>query len=1243
MNRIPTSAESPHARVGALRRLIVTLLFPVAILMSLCLMPTPSVAVGQVTTLYSFKCPIGNPQSSLVEGDDGNYYGATSGGDFFGGGYAAVYKVTPAGVLSTVHSFANEKLTSVSGLVKGVDGSLYGTTPYGNGGSGTAFKITSSGAYTILHFFSASSGMHPNGELTLGADGNLYGAAAWGARELGVVYRLTTAGTYTDLHDFTVADNVTNSTPLAEGPSGILYGASNDGGVNGLGCVFSVSTSGVVTLLHSFTSTEGTEISPLTFGQDGKLYGTTTYGPSNGPGTAFSLSTNGAGFKTIHTFPAGTNPTGRLTLAAHGAFYGETSKSGAAAIYKMTTAGSVSTMHALSIDGEGSSPVSLTLGSDGKMYGAAENWGPHNRGTVFTIAGDGTFSVLNSFDFTGPDGYDPFGSLVQANDGNFYGTTWAGGAHDKGTVYRLSQAGVITTIHSFDGTDGVRPGAGLTIAADGFLYGTTIGGGTVGDFGTIFKISTGGAFTSLHSFNGVDGSEPATEMVQARDGNFYGSTAGDGTLFKATPQGVVTRLHLFGNVNYYPGPTLSLGSDGIIYGAYSPGDTGTAGVAYKIDPVSGYNSLYTFTSNEPGAFPLNLILGVDGYLYGSGQGYVFKMPASGDVISDYFEGPSPNSPIFQATDDNIYYRSGYPSSFSVTALQPSTSYQVHIANLPAGDEGVQSFMEGRDRSLYAVTFHGGVDNCGSVVKVVPPPLVAPTVKAINGTNAVRLTWTSKSLGSCKFNIYLSNGGDGDTDYLYKPALSGNSFTDALPANTQRNYRVSAVSAEGEGPKSDVVYGTSLAPATASFVTVDSTTKGNWQGVYGIAGYNVIGDTGYNNGVYPDATADPSTYSSGIWSTSPFDTRCLRTIGGKGRIAGVWYQGSLTLTVTANHYVALYLLDLNNAGYAEHITVTDTITGALLDARTAASFSGGAYYVWNINGTVNITLTPTTSGGRAVLSGIFFGQTDSVTPAAAPTNLKASGGSAKATLTWTASPTATSYNVYRGTSSGAESYTPVLTNVTTTTCDDPGLTPGGTYYYRVIPVNGYGLGLPSTEVAVTLPSATATFVTVDTTTQGNWRDAYGADGYNVIGDPAANNPYYSGDVSLTAGTHNSGVWSASSQSPACLQTAAPGSAVRLAGVWFQTTWTMNVTSTGTHQFALYLLDQPNAGYAETIAIKDAAKGTVLDTESASGFAGGKYYVWNISGNVTVTLTSTVGHWAVVSGIFFGGATGSPPPV
>ena len=125
-----------------------------------------------------------------------------------------------------------------------------------------------------------------------------------------------------------------------------------------------------------------------------------------------------------------------------------------------------------------------------------------------------------------------------------------------------------------------------------------------------------------------------------------------------------------------------------------------------------------------------------------------------------------------------------------------------------------------------------------------------------------------------------------------------------------------------------------------------------------------------------------------------------------------------------------------------------------------------------------------------------------------------------------------------------------------------------------------------------------------------------------------------NAAYPAGTHTSGVWSSTSTDPKTLQKIASGSTTRIAGLWYNTTWSMNVNVTGTHKLALYFLDFPNAGCAETITIKDAATGVVLNTRSAASFQNGVYEVWNVSGNVTVTLTSTAGHWAPLTGIFFG---------
>src|ERR1019366_6529104 len=147
-----------------------------------------------------------------------------------------------------------------------------------------------------------------------------------------------------------------------------------------------------------------------------------------------------------------------------------------------------------------------------------------------------TFTTL--VNFAGANGAQPQASLIQGTDGNFYGTTEAGGTSGNcsggcGTVFKITAGGTLTTLHSFDGTDGAYPSAGLVQATDGNFYGTTGDRGASGNCppfgcGTVFKITPGGTLTTLHSFDGTDGAYPSAGLVQATDGNFYGTTEGGG-------------------------------------------------------------------------------------------------------------------------------------------------------------------------------------------------------------------------------------------------------------------------------------------------------------------------------------------------------------------------------------------------------------------------------------------------------------------------------------------------------------------------------------------------------------------------------------------------------------------------------------------------------------------------------------------------------------------------------------------
>jgi len=183
--------------------------------------------------------------------------------------------------------------------------------------------------------------------------------------------------------------------------------------------------------------------------------------------------------------------------------------------------------------------------TDGNFYGTAESGGANGAGTVFKITPSGTFTLLHTFCSKSgcKDGGIPYAGLVQATDGNLYGTTIAGGANcvsdgGCGTVFKIAPSGTLTTLHRFDGTDGASPYARLVQATDGNLYGTTDFGGancvSDGGCGTVLKITPKGKLTTLHSFDGKDGDDPYAGLVQYTDGNLYGTTATGGSYGRGT-------------------------------------------------------------------------------------------------------------------------------------------------------------------------------------------------------------------------------------------------------------------------------------------------------------------------------------------------------------------------------------------------------------------------------------------------------------------------------------------------------------------------------------------------------------------------------------------------------------------------------------------------------------------------------------------------------------------------------------
>ena len=275
----------------------------------------------------------------------------------------------------------------------------------------------------------------------------------------------------------------------------------------------------------------------------------------------------------------------------------------------------------------------LIQATNGSFYGTTQGAGATD-GTVFKVTLSGTLTTLHSFD--GADGDSPqFSALVQASDGNLYGTTNLGGAYTClisgvnygcGTVFKITPGGTLTTLHSFDGTDGEYPDAGLVQAIDGNLYGTTSGGGTNGD-GTVFKITPSGTLTTLYSFtDGADGGVPFAGLIQAADGNFYGTAggfgaSGYGTVFKITPTGTLTTLHSFDDAEgFYVLTALVQANDGNFYGTNYWGGANSVGTVFKITPGGTLTTLYNFCPQSgctDGSSGVGLVQDTNGTFYGT--------------------------------------------------------------------------------------------------------------------------------------------------------------------------------------------------------------------------------------------------------------------------------------------------------------------------------------------------------------------------------------------------------------------------------------------------------------------------------------------------------------------------------------------------------------------------------------------------------------------------------------------------
>ncbi|MGA3008599.1 MAG: chitobiase/beta-hexosaminidase C-terminal domain-containing protein, partial [Opitutaceae bacterium] len=363
-------------------------------------------------------------------------------------------------------------------------------------------------------------------------------------------------------------------------------------------------------------------------------------------------------------------------------------------------------------------------------------------GGLYTIisSSSATLNVLYNFNTVNDAGWiKSYSALVQGSDGNFYGTTVGLGTANAGSVYKITSAGVLTTLVSFTGANGANPDGALVLGTDGNFYGTTEVGGTNSD-GTVFKISPAGTLTTLASFNGTNGANPAAALVEGSDGNFYGTTSTNETVFQTTPTGLLTTL--FTATNEVNPSSLVQGTDGNFYGTTVSGGSG-AGTVFKLTPAGVMTTLVSFNGTNGQSPQAALVLGRDGNFYGTTES------GGGDNAGT----------VFRMT----------PAGVMTTLVS---------FNGTNGATPWAALVQGSDGNFYGTTASGGSSNDGVIFQFVLPPTVAApvfspaagtyssaqTVTVTSATNGASVAYTTdgstpaESGGTVTHGSLLSNGG-----------------------------------------------------------------------------------------------------------------------------------------------------------------------------------------------------------------------------------------------------------------------------------------------------------------------------------------------------------------------------------------------------------------------------------------------------------------------------------------------------
>lgn len=383
-----------------------------------------------------FENPPRGVRSDMLLASDGNiYFGSYAGGN----GAGAIARLTPDGVLSTLHALegnGSQGVTIYGPLMQASDGHLYGTAYFGGEeGGGTLFRVMLDGTFEVLHEFGGGepNAIFPYTGVTEGPDGQLYGTTFRGGTfDAGVVFRIAIDGSgYTVLHHFTAGNGENPEGTLLAAPDGMLYGTTMMGGANNRGTIYRISTTGAHEVLYSFPS--------LT-----------------------RFNTQG-----LATNATGANPRAGLMLGLDGNFYGTAFQGGEfghGSVYRMTPAGEVSVLHSFRGPSFGGANPLATVTQDaaGNFYGTTQRGGYLHRGAAWRLSPDGeTFTLLHSFSGSPTDGQAPWTTLLHAHD-RLYAVSFSDNLGDAGAIVELDE-----------GSGGLLP-LSLSVSQSEFTYGSDV-------------------------------------------------------------------------------------------------------------------------------------------------------------------------------------------------------------------------------------------------------------------------------------------------------------------------------------------------------------------------------------------------------------------------------------------------------------------------------------------------------------------------------------------------------------------------------------------------------------------------------------------------------------------------------------------------------------------------------------------------------------------------------------------------